>query len=44
MPKFFAGLFLNASIISLSICVCVHNLQSFLVLLGKVTLGLIYAC
>ena len=27
MPKVFAGLFLNASIISLLICVCVKNLQ-----------------
>ena len=33
MPKFFTGLFLNASIISLFICVCVQNLQGFLVLL-----------
>ena len=27
MLKFFDGLFLNASIISLLICVCVQNLQ-----------------
>ena len=27
MPKFFADLLLNASIISLLICVCVQNLQ-----------------
>ena len=27
MPKFFAGLFFNASIISFLICVCVQNSQ-----------------
>ena len=27
MPNFIAGLFLNVSIISLMICVCVQNLQ-----------------
>ena len=27
MPKFFAGLFLNASIISFDLRVCVQNLQ-----------------
>ena len=29
MPKFFAGLYLKGSIISLLICVCVQNLQAF---------------
>ena len=29
MPKFFAGLFLNTSIISLLICMCVQNLQVY---------------
>ena len=29
MPKFFAGLFLNASIISLLICVCVFRICRF---------------
>ena len=27
MPKFFAGLFFNASVISLLICKCVQNMQ-----------------
>ena len=27
VPKFFAGLYLNASIVFLLICVCVQNLQ-----------------
>ena len=44
MPKFFAGLFLNASIISLLICVCSEFAGLFLVLLGQVRLGLIYTC
>ena len=46
MPKFFAGIFLNASVISLLICVCVCSEFAglFLVLLGQVPLGLIYTC
>ena len=44
MPKFFAGLFLKASIISLLICVCSEFAGSFLALLGWVPLELIYTC